>query len=153
MRENRRGFLLAEETLKIILAVIALGFLAFLLFSLYQNNQESRNLELAKESLNHIFQELNAERTEIEVFNPNGWVISSWPSGGEIPLSCSNLGWQSCICICDSQLTRDRKGECENAGICLENSGGFSLSENLKIENPPVVLSVDYENNRISEAT
>ena len=30
---NKKGFLLAEETLKIVLAVIAIGLLAFLLFS------------------------------------------------------------------------------------------------------------------------
>ncbi len=147
IQKNRRGFLLAEETLKLILAVIAIGFLAYLLFALYQNNQDSKNLELAKESLQHIFEEINLESEEIEVYNPKGWVVSSWSSTGEkgIPLSCSNLGWQSCICICDSKLWKGAKSECEATGACLENVQEFSLLENVKIDNPPVVFAVDYE--------
>ncbi|KKK68866.1 hypothetical protein LCGC14_2939740, partial [marine sediment metagenome] len=35
---KKKGFLLAEETLKMILAVIAIGFLAFFLTSLYFNS-------------------------------------------------------------------------------------------------------------------
>ena len=43
--KNKKGFLLAEETLKIILAVIAIGFLAYLLFSIYKSGSDSKNLE------------------------------------------------------------------------------------------------------------
>ena len=160
---NRKGFLLAEETLKLILAVIAIGFLAYLLFALYQSNQDSKDLKLAKESLEHVVEELSLERAEIEIYNPNGWYISSWPNTyvtgillwksleSGIPLSCSNLGWQSCICICDTKSFKDEKSECESVGACLENPEGFFLSENVKIENPPVILGVDYETKEMTQ--
>ena len=47
MRTDKKGFLLAEETLKIILAVIAIGFLAYLLVSIYFNYRENKDLEMA----------------------------------------------------------------------------------------------------------
>lgn len=157
---NRKGFLLVEETLKLILAVIAIGFLAYLLFALYQSNQDSKNLELAKESLEHVVEELNSERTEIEVYNPNGWSLSSWPSEDKIPLSCSNLGWQSCLCICDTPFLLKSSGNylenCDDGGICLENSKGLVVSREssqlpIKIKDPPVILGVDYETKRITK--
>ena len=36
--KNKKGFLLAEETLKMVLAVICIGFLIAFLFALYFNN-------------------------------------------------------------------------------------------------------------------
>ena len=148
MKTDKKGFLLAEETLKIILAVIAIGFLAFLLFSLYNANKEGKDLELAKESLNHLIQEINAERTEVQIYNPKGWEIYSWPNNNiqAIPLSCSNLGWSNCICIC-SKSTLNR---CDSKGTCLEGPLGFSFKDNIKIKDPPITLSIDYSNKIIS---
>ena len=103
MKTDKKGFLLAEETLKIILAVIAIGFLAYFLFSLYNTNKTAKELELAEESLDFLVQEINAQRAEVDIYNPNGWIISSW-SSGQLPQTCSNLGWNSCICICKNNI-------------------------------------------------
>jgi len=62
MSLNKRGFLLGEETLKIIIAIIAISFLVYLLFSLYSANRTSKDLELAKSSLNHLIEEINSLR-------------------------------------------------------------------------------------------
>jgi hypothetical protein len=152
---KKRGFLLAEETLKIILAVIAIGFLVYLLFSLYNANKASEELELAKASLNHLAEEINSEKAQVEIYNPEGWFIISWPSAGEIPLSCSNLGWQNCICICDEgHITKYFKSEaesCDATGACLENAYKLDLTEKTKIKEPPITLDIDYENKEISE--
>ena len=155
---NKRGFLLAEETLKIVLAVIAIGFLAYLLFSIYQSNQTSKNLEFAKESLNHLVEEINSERAQVEIYNPEGWKLGSWPhevtegflifteTSTQMPLSCSNLGWESCICICED----NNADSCDNKGVCVNKE--FQLEEdNIELTNLPVTLAIDYENKKISE--
>jgi type II secretory pathway pseudopilin PulG len=157
--KNRKGFLLAEETLKIILAVIAIVFLAYLLFSIYNANKDAKDLELAEESLNFLIQEINAERTEVQIYNPKGWEIYSWPNTYTkgillwktteegMPMSCSNLGWESCICICK----KDTPEKCDSKGVCLDNPSAFSVEESIKIKDPPITLSIDYQNKIISE--
>src|SRR3989339_357732 len=96
---NNRGFLLAEETLKILLALISISFLIYFLTALYFSGQDSKKLEFAKSSLEFLMDEINLGSQSVEVYNPEGWVIVSWSN--EMPLSCSNLGYKSCICICD----------------------------------------------------
>jgi hypothetical protein len=152
MKTDKKGFLLAEETLKIILAVIAIGFLAFLLFSLYNANKTAKDLELAEESLDFLIQEIGNQREEVDIYNPKGWIISSW-SSGQLPQSCSNLAWSNCICICKNNILRSSElNECNIAGACLDNSQGFSFEDSIKIKDPlPVTLQVDYENKIISE--
>jgi type II secretory pathway pseudopilin PulG len=155
---NKKGFLLAEETLKIILAVIALGILAYLLFSIYQANRDSQNLELARESLSFLSQEINSQAVSVEIYNPKGWTISSWPNNGLRPLFCSNLGWESCICICDKTwwhsrpfqaFEKDRLEECNSAAVCLENTESFEIGF-IDIKDPPITLNIDYDNKEIS---
>jgi len=159
MKTDKKGFLLAEETLKIILAVIAIGFLAYLLFSLYNANKTAKDLELAKESLDFLVQEINAQRAEVEIYNPKGWVILSWPNTyitgfrlfginifvetkEGIPQSCLNLGWSSCICIC-KKATPDG---CDSKGICLDNPQKFEIDSPIRIKDPPITLLIDYDN-------
>lgn len=139
----KRGFLLAEETLKIILAVIAIGFLAYFLISLYMSNQDSKNLEFAEESLAHLVGEINSEKIEVEVYNPKGWHISSWQEG--LPLTCSNIGFDSCLCICGGKDA----GDCDDKGTCLESE--FSIEGDIKIKDPPITLMIDQINKQISK--
>lgn len=155
---NHRGFLLAEETLKILIAVICIGFLVYFLFALYFNNQDKKDLELAKASLEHLVEQINAGTSEIEIYNPDEWVITSWPNDyvsgtlfwkqtkNGIPLSCSNLGWSSCICICKS----DNPGKCDDKGYCLENTKGFMIENSVEIKNPPVILKINKESKTIT---
>jgi len=160
MKTDKKGFLLAEETLKIILAVIAIGFLAFLLFSLYNVNKTAKDLELAEESLDFLVQEINAQRAEVEIYNPRGWMIYSWPNAYTkgillwqstkegMPLSCSNLGWSSCICVCKKAAP----DKCDSKGICLENPQTFKIDSPIKIKDTlPITLSINYQNKIISK--
>ena len=66
---NKKGFLLAEETLKIIIALISLGFLVYFLGALYFANQDSKELEQAKASLEFLVKEINDGRKEVTIFN------------------------------------------------------------------------------------
>ena len=131
---NKRGFLLAEEVIKIIIAVIALGLLSYLLFSLYNLNKTSNELELAESSLEHLVQELEGERDEIEIFNPKGWWI----------VTSENFGENS-LCICK------KVGKCDEAGACSENVNSFSIDVGIEIDKPPIILKINYGDKTISK--
>jgi len=134
--ENKRGFLLAEETLKIVIALISIGFLVYFLVSLYLTNKESKELELAKASLQHLVDEINSNRGTVEIYNPKSWVIMSW-SEGNLPKSCSNLDWDKCLCICEGNQAKD----CDDNGVCLESE--FIVKENIKIKPVPLILTIN----------
>lgn len=123
--QGKKGFLLGEETLKIVIAVICIMFLAYLLFSLYNAHKKNKELELAKDSLNHLIDEINAESTQAEIHKPRGWFFTSFPQDIGIksevfPKSCSNLGWSTCICICKVKLYSQIDRQCDKDGFCLE---------------------------------
>lgn len=159
--KNCKGMLLAEETLKIVIAVICIGFLVSFLLSLYFTNQKSQSLEFAEASLSHLVNEIKSGQTEVEIYNPEGWLIIAWPSEFTtgwgpweetkegLPKSCSNIGWGNCICICKGS----NPNNCDKKGVCLEGSLDIEENEknNIKIENPPLILIIDYENNKITK--
>ncbi len=155
---DKRGFLLAEETLKIILAVIAIGFLAYLLFSIYSARKEARDLELAKESLEYLVQEINLGATEVDIYNPanSWWYLVSWPISGEKPLYCENIGWEKCLCICKFSVAQETTPSkfsslCDDVGVCMENSAYVNNDGDfyIQIKNPPLTLKIN--NQEISE--
>ena len=153
---NRKGFLLGEETLKIIIAIICILVLVYFLISLYMANKGNKELEQAKASLEHLVSEINSGREQVEIYNPDGWYISSFPQtieGGILPDYCSGRRWENCICICGVDIKKKAgKEKCDNLGTCLENEFimGGGLSRNIMIE-PPLILSIDYENKIISK--
>lgn len=130
MRHNR-GLILAEETLKIIIAVIAIGFLVYLLTSIYFSAQKSKELEQAKETLPHIIQEAKDGEASVEVYNPKDWWILS-------------VGEE--ICICKENDYAQCKG---TEGIC--ESSDFSMLGSVKIENPPITLNINQQTKTFSE--
>jgi len=168
----KKGLLLAEETLKMILALISLSILAYLLFSIYGSGKEAKDLEFAESSLDRLVREISVGAEEVEIYNPEGWVLMSWPysEDDEILLSCSNLGWKDCICMVENigsvkrfwydqsftQNLRDAFFEkIDEKGICRENVLDLDVNlfeggqEPLQIDNPPVTLLIDYDNKLI----
>ena len=158
--KQRKGFLLAEETLKIIIAVICIGFLAYLLFSIYQNNSNSKNLDFAKSTLSSVSDAINSKLASVDIYNPDGWVLDVWPhtvtTGGFLglgattksrtPLSCENLGWNSCLCIC----SKDTPDSCDS-GTCINNTYSFDVAgKSIELKNLPLTLKIDYTNKEIS---
>jgi len=118
--KDKHGFLLGEETLKIILAVISIGFLIYFLGALYYNGVKDKELDLAKASLEHLVEEINAGATEVEIYNPKGWVI----------LSKDDL-----VCICETPFT------CEIEENCMAPNKEVNIPV-LEIINPPVVVNI-----------
>ena len=158
--KNKKGFLLAEETLKIILSVIAIGFLIYFLASLYYSNKGDNEMELAQASLEHLVAEINVGVTEVQIYNPKGWMFSSWPFEDKKPDICSDLGWAECLCLCeeDSGLgldftfnPKDRKvAHCNKNGFCMESEGIiFGKDMAIEIEESGLNLNINYDGDEV----
>ena len=159
---NKKAFLLAEETLKMVIALISISFLIYFLSALYFTNQTSKGLELAEATLENLIESANSGIEEVEIYNPEGWVLSSWPYDvkksrivydeeikNDIPKSCSDLGWKNCVCICDSAINFE-SSDCDKAGICLKSEYNV-VGDVIELEDLPLNLLIDKENKKITK--
>ena len=152
MVRSKKGFMLAEETLKIILAIIVIGFLIYFLASLYFSSKTSEELEFAKASLDYTLEQLNSKSPEMMILNPVGWMITSWKKGN-MPLQCSNLGWENCVCICDRAfdyfglLKNTPLEDCNEQSVCLEYGKEIIIKgDTIVIEDSSTSLKVNHVN-------
>jgi hypothetical protein len=118
---NKKGFLLGEETLKIIVALVCIGFLIYFLGALYYNSVKDKEVELAKATAERIVAEANAGATEIEVYNPEGWFVVNLNEG--------------LICVCE------KTDKCNFDKTCVES--GLIVSREIRVENPPIILELN----------
>lgn len=159
--KGTRGFLLGEETLKVVIAVICIMFLVYFLTSLYFANRNKKDLELAKASLTHLINETDNGNTQVEIYNPEGWYIVSFPQTMKrslitspeevIPKQCSNLGWDNCLCICKFALYSYADKRCDKRGYCLESDFIVEGKWITISAEPPLILTIDYENKTIGK--
>lgn len=140
MKQDKKGFFLAEETLKIVISVIVIIFLIYFLASLYFSGKDSEELKFAEDSLNYLIGQLNLKAAEIQIYNPKDWVIISWKRGEKMPLQCSNLKWENCVCLCKDAEKCDEDGICSDYGKEI-----FIKDRSLEIDNPPITLKINYE--------
>ena len=157
---NKKAFLLAEETLKIVIAVISISFLVYFLSSLYFANQSSKELELAEatlERIGDIIKDLSEGNLELQdISNPQGWYLFSFTEN-EKPNTC--IG-KSCLCICDEVLIDNgffglisgrQAEECNEKGVCLAVPELKKFNE-IEIKNPNdglTKISIEKQNNEI----
>jgi hypothetical protein len=122
--KNRRGFLLANETLKIIIAVICIMFLVYFLTMLYFSKTGTQKRVEAESTLDRIDDIVKAlkvgEKERQGILAPKGWNLMSFERHNS-PNSCSN---EDCLCICPRAL--DVRGKldrqikkCDADGVCL----------------------------------
>ena len=117
--------MLAEETLKIVIALIAITFLIYFLVSLYFAKVNGANFEQAKrilidspESLKKTIENLNeGEAREFVFDSPKGWNFITFTEN-EKPNSCDG---EKCACICDSAWIKSQAEKCDepDKGICV----------------------------------
>ncbi len=159
--KDKKGFLLAEETLKIIIAVICIMFLVYVLAALYNSNSSEKKLNQAKEVLfgteegsrgiDRIVMSLQEGDSEIkDVLNPSGWYLYSF-LGQEKPNSCLN---QRCLCICKKTLIESWKSQaekCDKDGVCLSIPNLAASEVNWKIQGgrAPLFIEIEKQNGKI----
>jgi len=150
--KNKRGFLLAEQTLKIVIAVICIGFLVYFLVGLYFAKIEGQKQEQAENVLNRMEEIINsAGESEYQIPNPAGWYLFGFTS--DKPASCFG---KSCVCICSRDFTDLVAGtqltECQEDGKCLvvENLKEF---DKIKIKSPKKGLTNILIKNEVGQVS
>lgn len=150
---SKKGFMLGEYTLKVVIAVLCLLLLFFLLFKLYFNSVDQRNLGLAEASLNELVEKMDEAKENgnagVIILNPTQspsitgkieklWAISAWPiEENRKPTKCI----KNCVCICPNppnfkrftSLTSSSElflKECNSLGVCKD------FDEEIKVSNP-----------------
>ncbi len=127
--KDKKAELLVNETLKIILSVIAIGFLVFFLTSLYFSRIYDKEFLSAKSTIKRISDVVAAEGGEVDALTPKGWSIFSFAKADK-PNSC--LG-QSCLCLCKPvsslKFWTSQLKECNSKGVCTIVPGMISFKE------------------------
>jgi hypothetical protein len=137
---DKKGFLLGEETLKMILAVVCLGFLVYFLAALYFSKIDSQKEIQAQETISRISDIVKNNQVSsesLEMLNPSGWFLFGFV-GNSKPNVCVG---ENCLCLCKKVKVDDFWGfissrqlqECSKDGFCLivERLNSF---EPIKIE-------------------
>src|SRR4030042_2368410 len=153
-KKNKKGFLLGEETLKIIIAVICIVFLIYLLVAIYNSSTGEKKIAQAKEIFSRTeaiassLKEGESERQDVP--NPEGWHLYSFIEY-EKPNACAGEG---CLCICEKALItplNSQAAKCDKKGACLIIKNLASSGTDIKIRGPDNLLFIQIknQNNRI----
>ncbi len=133
---KKRGMLLTEEVLKIIIAVIALAFLSYFLISFFYSDVKAKKQREAAETIeriSEIISSLSVSGENVTGLQPQKWTLFSFTEEEKKPNQCSG---ENCICICNKVLGDifDRQiKKCSNEGSCLVISN-LQEFEDIKIE-------------------
>ena len=133
LARNKKGDILAPETLKIILAVIAITALIYLAVSFYGLLANKSTIEQARATVHEIIQKANVlevgEKANSIITAPKDWVIISFGTGNTI----GECAGHNCLCMCEEEDCGSKVYACEQAKqrIILQNKDGSVLT-NLK---------------------
>lgn len=135
--KNKKGMLLTEETLKIIIAVIGLVLLSYLLISLFTSNsreKKQRDAAATIERISLVIDNLKVSGGEDIDLHPKGWTLFGFVGEEEKPNSC--IG-ENCLCICNKvvggEILNRQTKQCDKRGSCLSVSN-LNDFEDVKIK-------------------
>jgi hypothetical protein len=130
---SKKGFMLGEYTLKIIISVLCLLLLFYLLFTLYSGYKKDKDIRNAKSVLDSLGVTMNlakekGQQQDFSVLGFEGWALISYQKGEKRPLECGD----NCICLCPSAdggynvigidvgMTEEeiQINHCNRAGVC-----------------------------------
>jgi hypothetical protein len=146
--KSRKGFLLGEETLKIVVALICIVVLIYFLAMLYYAKVDSAKLAQAKALLIDSSESIKARINNLDsinpveqhLINPKGWYLFSFANGGEKPNYCAGL---NCLCICDKlsrvNFWKSQIEECGEDGVCLIEENLQKFNE-IKIDQQFIII-------------
>ena len=137
----KRAFLLAEQVVKIVVALIVLSFLIYFLSSLYfskietENQQKAEGFVSGQDSLETTIKSLNPDESR-PYFNPSppeGWYLFSFVNDSK-PTACEK---EKCLCICNKVVFNfgERQiNECNEKGACLKVSNLIEEEIQIKLQ-------------------
>ena len=118
----KKGMLLTEEVLKMIIAVIGLVLLSYFLISFFYSDAKAKKQKEALSSLDEISQiiaNIGVSGGNVTVLQTQSWTLFGFINENKKPNSCSG---QACLCICPDVLADffDRQiKKCDKTGACL----------------------------------
>ncbi len=144
--KSKKGFLLGEYTLKMIIGVLCVLLLLYLLFVFYSSFTDKQNFQRAEatlESLSEKMVDAKSGAVSLPLLEPNGWKLISY-SGAEKPEACTS----TCICLCADRIRdkwkigQDQIDKCDVRGVC-KNFDDKINDFNIKIR---VEVDIEYKN-------
>ena len=152
---NKRGDILTEKVLNIVIAVLCLGLLFYLLYTIFFAGTTSSKIIEAESSKELILDEINRigengeyNNTGLLIPNPASWFMFSFVDGDLKPNSCVS---ENCICICEEAIPAFfdwQEKRCDEKGSCIPVSN-LNKFEKIKIENNGVWILVNKVNEKI----
>ncbi len=142
---NKKGFMLGEYTLKVIIAIFCIILLLYLLFSFYSSFTDKKNINGATSTLNDLSEKMidaknEQERVTLPLLEPNGWRLIGY-STGDRPEQCTG----NCICLCADRWRdrwfKDQIEKCEAIGVCRNFDVNINTF-NIKIRTD---VNIDYD--------
>ena len=143
--KNKKGMLLAEETLKTVIAVIVIVFLVYFLVNLYFGKLKNDALKSSErllissdQSIKNIIGSLKEGESKSMALQEINWNLLSFTEQ-EKPNACAG---KNCLCICDEVLWENSENarqtnECNKNGVC-------TIVSNLKNEKVNIELQKDF---------
>jgi hypothetical protein len=100
--KNKKAEILAEEVVKIVLAVVCIIILIILAAGLYGIFTKKTDLEQARATLKEIVAKIDSlgegEQKNVLITSPKDWYIVGFSKGENMPFDCNG---ENCICICE----------------------------------------------------
>lgn len=163
-RNSKKGFWMLEKSLEIVLAIASILVLVGIFVLGYSNVTRSKDLELAKASLEHLISEIEAGRETVDIYNPKDWGLVSFVKGSDLslfPSYCLNRGWIKCICICPPPKgsvhtyflaclsSPEKRITCSQSEFSIESKNLFGVDSHTIPIVPPMALEVGYSSHII----
>jgi len=156
-KQDKKGFLLAEQVVKIVIALIALGFLVYFLSSLYFSKIALEKQKKAQSILStggdtlqkHITSLSAGAQDTFLLISPTGWYLFSFTGDKEKPRACEK---KNCLCICDNvaDIWGRQLKYCNEQGSCIIVEDLKEYENELEIlisANPPTELNIKKDSN------
>ena len=148
--KNKKGFLLTEETLKIVIAVIGLTILIYFLVALFYSNigqEKQRQAASTVEGISDVISVLDLGQREVYLLQPKGWTMFSFVGEETKPNSCFG---ENCICICDEvwvDIFDNQIKKCAKKGACLvvDNLESFESFEIKSYQEGTININISKE--------
>jgi len=133
---KKKGMLLTEEVLKMIIAVIGLVLLSYFLISFFYSDvreKKQREATATIDEISQIVSNIGTSQGNVTVLQPQRWTLFSFTAEEKKPNQCSG---QNCICICKKvvgDIFNNQIKKCSKNGACLIVSN-LEEFEDIKIE-------------------
>lgn len=130
-RFNRKGMLLADYSLRTIVAVLGILILLFLIVGLYASFNEQRKIDQAKsvveylkrEHITFLYNSQTEKRTDFPLVLPEDWKVVVYHNVNMDGCVVNQIPSVNCLCVCEPEggmlwWQKDQITACREKGYC-----------------------------------